>query len=135
MAIVAVSGGFSIIHAGHIRLIKGAFEYGNVIVILNSDEWMERKYGKVIVPYEQREEILKEIKGVLDVVSVDDSDGTVCKTLEILRPDYFANGGDRVLENTPEFKLCRDLGIKTLFGVGGDKIESSSRLIYAIQKD
>ena len=58
MPIVAVSGGFSVIHYGHIRLIKEASKHGDVIVILNSDEWLKRKYGSVVVPYYQREEVM-----------------------------------------------------------------------------
>src|SRR5690349_657048 len=102
MSIVCISGGFSILHCGHVRLIKAAAEHGDVIAILNSDDWLKRKYGKVIVPYDQRAEVLYAIKEILDVVPVDDDDGTVCKTLELLKPDYFANGGDRIAENTPE---------------------------------
>lgn len=132
MPIVAISGGFSILHHGHIRLIKAAYEHGDVIVILNSDDWLKKKYGRVIVPYDQRAEVLHEIKGVLDVVAVDDSDGTVCKTLELLRPEFFANGGDRGPQNTPELKLCTEIGIRPLFNVGGGKIASSSQLIKDI---
>lgn len=133
MPIVAISGGFTILHHGHIRLIKAAREYGDVMVILNSDDWQMRKYGKIIMPYEQRAEVLYEIKGVLDVIPVNDDDGTVCKTLEVLRPDYFANGGDRTAQNTPELKLCRNLGIRTLFNVGGEKVASSSDIAFELR--
>lgn len=129
MTTVAVSGGFSILHAGHVRLIREAANYGDVIVILNSDAWLKRKYGKVIVPYEQREEIMYSIKGVMDVVCAEDDDGTVCKTLAVLKPDYFANGGDRWKHNTPELNVCCDLKIKPLFHVGGNKLNSSSEIL------
>ena len=129
MAIVAISGGFDPIHVGHVRMIKEANSHGDVMVILNSDEWLKRKKGYVFMPYEQRAEILHSIKGVLDVVPAEDADGSVCKTLASLRPDYFANGGDRKPDNTPEIKLCCDLGIKALFNVGGDKVASSSELV------
>ena len=68
MPIVAVSGGFSVIHYGHIRLIKEASKHGQVIVILNSDEWLKRKYGSVVVPYYQREEVMFNIKDVTSEV-------------------------------------------------------------------
>lgn len=118
-------------HVGHIRLIKGAAEYGLVTVILNSDKWCERKYGYVPVPWEQRAEVLMSLRDVDKVVSVDDSDGTVCEALESLRPEYFANGGDRHMENTPELKLCMDLRIKPLFNIGGAKLNSSSEILNA----
>jgi cytidyltransferase-like protein len=126
---IAVSGGFDPLHFGHLRMFQDAAKAGDVIIILNSDEWLRRKKGYVFMPYAQRAEILYAIKGVMDVVNVDDSDGTVCEALRRLRPDYFANGGDRTEENTPELKLCCDLGIKTLFNIGGEKVASSSELV------
>ena len=56
----------------------------------------------------------------------DDSDGTVCDALRKIRPCYFANGGDRGKENTPEQDVCEELGIEMLWGVGGDYKRNSS---------
>lgn len=130
-SIVAVSGGFTILHHGHVRLIRDAAKYGNVIVILNSDAWQQRKYGKIISSYENRAEVLYAIKGVMDVVPVDDSDGTVCEALKRIKPAYFANGGDRTAENTPELTVCLDYAITPLWNVGGSKVASSSELVRA----
>ena len=130
---VAVSGGFDPIHKGHVQMIQEAAKYGQVIVILNSDEWLIRKKGYNFMPFEERAYIAGSIKGVTLVTSVDDSDNTVCKALERLRPDYFANGGDRKLTNTPEMDLCKELGIGLLWNVGGGKIQSSSELVTKAQ--
>ena len=127
--IIAVSGGFDPIHVGHIRMIREAATYGDVIVILNSDDWLMRKKGYVFMPWNERNEILKSIQGVKEVVAAGDIDDTVCHALRIVKPDYFANGGDRTLENTPETKLCLELGIKSLWNVGGKKIKSSRELV------
>lgn len=127
--IICVSGGFDPLHSGHIQYIQDAANYGDAVVILNSDAWLERKKGKAFMPWEQRAEILRAIKGVTAVVPVDDADGTVCKALKQLRPHYFAKGGDRTAENTPELALCCELGIKPVFGVGGSKMNSSSALL------
>ena len=40
---VMVSGGFDPVHAGHIRMIRHAAEFGDVIIIANSDDWLFRK--------------------------------------------------------------------------------------------
>ena len=127
--IIAVSGGFDPVHFCHIKMILEASEYGDVVVILNSDKWLERKKGYVFMPWSERAYCLEAIKGVVKVIEVDDSDETVCSALKELRPDYFANGGDRKIDNTPEMSLCDSLGIKMLFGVGGEKQQSSSWLI------
>ena len=126
---VMVSGGFDPVHAGHIRMIRHAAEYGDVIIIANSDEWLYRKKGFVFMEWARRVEILNAIKGVVLVDSVDDSDGTVCDAIRRHKPSYFANGGDRGRANTPEQSVCESLGVELLWSIGGDeKIDSSSEL-------
>lgn len=126
---VLVSGGFDPVHVGHIRMIREAAKFGDVIVIANSDEWLHRKKGFNFMDFKSRHEVLDSIKGVILVDSVNDTDGTVCDALKRHVPTYFANGGDRGKDNTPEVLLCKELGIKLLWGIGGDeKVESSSRL-------
>ena len=41
--IVVVSGGFDPIHSGHIKLIKEAAKHGEVVVLLNSDLWLQKR--------------------------------------------------------------------------------------------
>lgn len=132
--IVCVSGGFDPIHIGHVRMIQDAAKLGHVIVIANSDEWLIRKKGYAFMTYEERQEILYAIKGVVDVVEAQDEDDTVCKTLRRLNPHIFANGGDRGDRNTPEMAVCKELGIQMVWGMGGnDKPQSSSWLINAVR--
>ena len=126
---VMVSGGFDPVHAGHIRMIRHAAQYGDVIVIANSDNWLYRKKGFVFMEWERRVEILNAIKGVILVDSVDDTDGTVCEAIARHKPTFFANGGDRGKSNTPEQSVCEELGVQLLWGVGGEeKVDSSSEL-------
>jgi len=130
---IMVSGGFDPIHVGHIRMIIEAGKYGDVIVVANSDEWLFRKKGYVFMGFNERREIIMAIKGVVDVVPVDDEDGTVCEALRRIKPDYFANGGDRTTNNTPEQSICEELGIQMLWNIGGQKIQSSSDLVRDAQ--
>ena len=126
---VMVSGGFDPVHAGHIRMIRHAAQFGDVIVVANSDNWLFRKKGFVFMEWERRVEILNAIKGVVLVDSVDDADDTVCEAIRRLKPTYFANGGDRGKSNTPEQAVCEELGIELLWGIGGEeKLDSSSEL-------
>jgi len=132
---VMVSGGFDPVHAGHIRLIRAAAEHGDVIVIANSDNWLFEKKGFVFMDFKARAEILNAIKGVILVDSVDDSDGTVCEAIQRHKPDFFANGGDRGRSNTPEQDVCEQLGVKLLWGIGGDKkLASSSDLVKNVRQ-
>ena len=133
-ATVMVSGGFDPVHAGHIRMIRHAAQYGEVIVVANSDDWLYRKKGFVFMEYDRRIEILNAIKGVILVDSVDDTDGTVCEAIRRLQPTYFANGGDRGKTNTPEQAVCEELGVKLLWGIGGEeKLDSSSDLAKKVR--
>ncbi len=130
---IMVSGGFDPVHAGHIRMIRAAAKFGNVIVVANSDKWLNEKKGFVFMDFEQRAEILNSIKGVVLVSDVDDSDGTVCEAIKRLKPTYFANGGDRGKHNTPEQNVCDDLGIEMLWSIGGDeKVAASSKLVEKV---
>lgn len=133
-ATVMVSGGFDPVHAGHIRMIRHAAQYGDVIVIANSDNWLYRKKGFVFMEWDRRVEILNAIKGVILVDSVDDTDGTVCEAIARHKPTYFANGGDRGKSNTPEQSVCEELGVQLLWGVGGEeKVDSSSELAKKVR--
>lgn len=118
-AVICLSGGFDPIHAGHVRMIQGAVNFGKVIIILNSDEWLIDRKGYCLIPWSERKEVLMAIEGVDEVVAVDDSDGTVCKALEEIKPTVFGNGGLRTRGNTPERELCIDLGIRLVYGIGG----------------
>lgn len=133
---ICVSGGFDPIHIGHVRMIRDAARYGDVMVIVNSDDWLKRKKGYVFMPWAERAEIIGNIKGVTMVTDVDDSDGTVCKALKRHCPDAFANGGDRKTENTPEMNVCEELGIQMMWAIGGNnKPQSSSWLINKLKEN
>lgn len=131
---VMISGGFDPIHVGHVRMIREAGRHGDgLYVVLNSDEWLLRKKGYIFMPWIERAEIIRAIRGVTDVVAVDDADNTVCDALRRIEPTYFANGGDRTKNNTPEMHVCNEMGIKMLWNIGGDKIQSSSELVATSQ--
>lgn len=132
--LVAVSGGFDPIHKGHVQMILEASKYGDVVVILNSDDWLKRKKGYKFMDFAQRSFIAGSIKGVLITSGVDDSDDTVCEALRRIKPDYFANGGDRKVNNTPEMEVCNELGIVMLWNIGGGKTESSSWLVNKMKE-
>lgn len=127
---IMVSGGFDPVHIGHVQMIEEAAKWGVVIVVINSDDWLMRKKGYVFMPWHERAKIMGNLKGVVLVTGVDDTDNSVCEAIGYHKPDAFANGGDRKKENTPEMELCDELGIQMLWGIGGkDKPQSSSWLV------
>jgi cytidyltransferase-like protein len=132
---VAVSGAFDPIHIGHIRYIREAAKLGDrLVVILNSDEFLLRKKGFIFMPFEDRKEILESIKGVDEVVASIDQDQTVSKTLEFIKPDIFAKGGEFVNVNqVPEVETCRIIGCKVVLNVGGGKVRGDRELSWKVK--
>jgi len=132
---VVVSGYFDPVHAGHIEYFKLAKQLGDkLIVILNNDEQAKLKKGKHFMPLQERKEILEAIKYVDEIFVSIDSDKSVCKSLEKVKPDIFAKGGDRFSYEIPEAETCRKLGIKIVDGVG-KKIQSSSALVEGAKEE
>lgn len=131
MSTVLVSGGFDPLHIGHLNLFEGASCYGEVVVAVNSDEWLLRKKGYLVMTWPERARIIRSLRQVWGVVSVPDTDGTVCKALRLVGPSHFANGGDRDGADPREHAVCQELGIVELFGIGGGKARSSSELVRA----
>ncbi len=135
---VAVSGGFDPVHSGHISLFREAKKLGDrLVVILNNDHWLKKKKGYVFMPQKDREAVLRAIRYVDDVKVTahpkNSDDISVCQILKRLRPNIFANGGDRLPSNIPEYDLCEKLGIKMVFKVGGEKAQSSSELVRQVR--
>jgi D-beta-D-heptose 7-phosphate kinase/D-beta-D-heptose 1-phosphate adenosyltransferase len=133
---VAVSGAFDPIHVGHIAYIREAAKLGDrLVVILNNDIFLLRKKGFVFRSFEDRKEILESIKGVDEVIASVDDDQTVCKTLELVKPDIFAKGGYRTgPENIPEVETCRSIGCKVVTNVGGGKLRADRELDSKIKE-
>tara|TARA_R100000152_G_C6773625_1_gene201040 strand:- start:501 stop:932 length:432 start_codon:yes stop_codon:yes gene_type:complete len=135
--VIALSGGFDPPNAGHTAMILDAAKIADVIIILNSNEWCGRRRwnDKHFVDWELRKNILMEIPGVVDVIPVDDTDDTVCSALRELKPDFFGNGGNRSVENTPEVDLCRELNIGTVWFLGNTVSDEAEQTISdAIKK-
>ena len=125
---VAVSGYFDPIHIGHLEYLRMAKELGDsLVVIVNNNQQCKLKKGKYFMHENDRVEIVKALKFVDEVFLSVDNDRTVCKSLEAVKPDIFANGGDRATNEVPETSVCKKQNIKMIDGLG-DKIRSSSDL-------
>jgi cytidyltransferase-like protein len=129
---VAVSGYFNPLHVGHIEMIERAKKLGDyLIAIVNSDFQVKLKGAVPFMTQTDRIKIIKALRDVDEVVLAIDKDKTVCRTLAKIKPDIFANGGDRKnLNDVPEFEVCHKIGIKMVDGLGR-KIRASSKLIAA----
>lgn len=145
MKIVAVSGGFDPVHIGHVQLFREAKKLGDrLVIILNNDHWLRAKKGYVFMNEQERAAVLKAIRYVDEVIITshpkNPADMSICPELEALKPQIFANGGDRDKKDAddkssslnPEQELCKRLGIKMVFNLG-KKMQSSSALIKRVK--
>ena len=155
MKLSVVSGGFDPLHIGHLELLeRSAAIADKLFVIVNTDEFLANKKGKPFMPLRERMMIVQALKPVNLTIKSIDEDHTVCASLKFVNEMYrnkfvsgdsysffvnemyrnkfdkimFCNGGDRTDgTNTPEHKLCEELGIESVYGLG-DKVQSSSWL-------
>ena len=126
LVIVAVSGYFDPLHVGHLEYFGKAKSLGDfLVVIVNNDEQLRknRNISKPFMKQEDRMDLIDTISFVDKVVLSIDDDSSVCETLKSLKPDIFAKGGDVLFGEVPETKICKELGIKMIHGLGA-KIRS-----------
>jgi nicotinamidase/pyrazinamidase len=127
--IVVASGYFDPMHAGHIEYLQQSKDLGDtLIVIVNNDRQATLKKGKSFMPCAERVKMVRALECVDAAIESIDEDRTVCRTLGILHPHIFTNGGDQFNDNIPEAKVCRELGIDLVDSLG-NKIQSSSWLV------
>ena len=132
---VLVTGGFDPLHSGHIQYFKEAKKLGDLLYVgINSDHWLTRKKGRPFMNLENRSVIIKNLSMVDEVIMYNDEDNTSCHAIHQVLHHHdnviFANGGDRIISNIPEYERYKnDRRVKFVCGVGGDKTESSSWLL------
>ncbi len=126
---VLVDMSATIIHHGHIRLLKKASKYGEVIVALTTDEEIRAKKGyEPELNYEQRKEILESIKYVKEVVPTSwliDED--ILKKYNI---DLLVHGDD----NSNQINEKKLLIFPRTKGVSSSLIRQKVMLAYAKKK-
>lgn len=140
--IVLITGGFDPLHSGHISYINAAKKLGDFLVVgINSDAWLRRKKNKEFLSFQERYEIISNLKSVDRVIPFNDDDDTakdaIIKTKKMFPNEkiIFANGGDRTSSNIPEMDII-DKDISFAFGVGGtDKLNSSSLILKRWKDD
>lgn len=131
--IVVASGYFDPLHVGHVEYLEKAKALGDkLIVVINNDNQIKLKKGHAFMPQKERARIVKALKPVDEIFISIDEDTTICKSLEAIKPDRFAKGGDRFASEIPESEVCKKNNIKIIDGLG-EKIQSSSWLIKKLK--
>mmetsp|Transcript_15541 Transcript_15541/g.37329 ORF Transcript_15541/g.37329 Transcript_15541/m.37329 type:complete len:148 (+) Transcript_15541:54-497(+) len=127
--VIVASGYFDPMHVGHLEYLQRSKDLGGkLIVIVNNDRQASLKKGKPFMSCRERVKLVRGLKCVDAAIEACDDDRSVCKTLRILHPDIFTNGGDQTNESIPEAAVCKELSIEMVDNLGG-KVQSSSWLI------
>jgi D-beta-D-heptose 7-phosphate kinase/D-beta-D-heptose 1-phosphate adenosyltransferase len=97
--LVFTNGIFDVIHAGHIKLLQEASQYGHLVVAINSDESVRRLKGegRPINTLEDRMAVLNAIKYVDRVISFDED--TPFNLIKLYKPDILVKGAEWEEEN------------------------------------
>lgn len=91
--ITYVGGSFDFFHSGHVNFLRQCAKLGEVVVALNSDEFIDEYKGKHLMSYEERKKVLEGCRYVYKVVphlTGQDSKPTIIK----VKPDIIAIGSD-----------------------------------------
>ena len=114
--IVFTNGCFDIIHAGHVRYLTAAKNFGDVLIVgLNDDESVRRLKGasRPINTQDDRAEVLLGLKAVDHVIFFGEQ--TAENLIAEVKPAVYVKGGDYTLETLPEAKIVQSYGGRVEF--------------------
>lgn len=143
MKIAITSAYANPLHPGHVECFELSKQIADELwVIVNSDHQAKLKRGTESFQDEVfRTKLVSALKPVNRTVLSIDTDGTVCKTLQMLleeigsRDDIseviFTKGGDRFASEIPEASILAEHGVKIVDSLGA-KIYSSSSYIKRV---
>ena len=134
-----VSGYFDPLHVGHLEYFKLAKDLADeLIVIVNNREQCLLKKGDEFMDEKDRLELVYHLDMVDEAILAEDKDKSVSETIKAIKRMkpfdelVFCNGGDRDASNSPEVKVCGELGIDFQQGLG-KKIRSSSEMTGLVE--
>jgi rfaE bifunctional protein nucleotidyltransferase chain/domain len=128
--VVQCHGCFDVVHPGHIRHLKEAATYGDVLCVsVTADPQIDKGPTRPFVPQELRCENLAALAMVDYVVVVADS--WAGPILEALRPDVYVKGLEYATNRDPRFlkekQIVESYGGSVVF-TSGEVVYSSTRL-------
>ena len=94
--IVFTNGVFDLLHPGHLRYLKAARDFGDVLIVgINSDRsarTLEKGLNRPIVPEAERAELLAGL-AIVDAVTIFD-EPTPLEVVMAIQPDVLVKGAD-----------------------------------------
>lgn len=108
--IVIVSGEYDPLSIEDLHFLQECKSKGDLLCVgIHSDWYMQWARGGFVQNYETRREILTNIKFIDEIFTFDDSDGTVCNLLKIVKYSYPNSNITYVshedMKDMPEYKI------------------------------
>lgn len=91
---VYTGGTFDLLHPGHVNFLRQCAQYGEVIVSLNTDEFIEAYKGKPpVMTFDERKAVLMGLESVSHVIENTGGADSKIAILEVM-PEIIAIGSD-----------------------------------------
>ncbi len=131
---VITYGTFDLFHIGHLKLLQRIKNLGDeLIVAVSTDEFNTVKGKKTIIPYEQRAEIVRNIKCVDKVIPENNWEQKITD-IEKYNIDTFAIGDD--WEGKFDFlkEYCEVVYLKRTEGISSTQLKNTLK-VFSVSKD
>jgi len=132
---VITYGTLDMFHIGHLRLLQRASMLGDRLIVgVSTDEFNELKGKKVLIPYEQRSEIVSNIK-CIDIVIPEKSWEQKIEDIKKYKVDIFVIGDD--WKNKFDFlkDFCKVVYLPRTSNVSSTQIKKSLINFLSISKE
>jgi len=118
-------GTFDLFHIGHLRLLQRLKKLGTkLIVAVSTDEFNNLKGKKTLIPFEERIEIIKNIKGV-DIVIPEKSWEQKASDIKKYDVDIFAIGDDWYGKFNDLEEICEVLYLERTLGISSSQLKQN----------
>jgi glycerol-3-phosphate cytidylyltransferase len=111
--VVFTNGCFDILHVGHVKLLRKAKAFGDVLILgLNTDKSIERLKGpeRPIIKENERAEMLAALE-IVDYIVFFNED-TPVEIVKKIKPNIHVKGGDYKKNDMPETRFVEKYGGK-----------------------
>ena len=134
MKTVITYGTFDMFHIGHLKLLQRLSELGDrLIVAVSTEEFNQLKGKKTLIPYEQRAEIVENIKCV-DLVIPENNWDQKINDIKRFNVDIFAMGNDWEGKFDDLKKICEVVYLKRTENISTTDLKKSLSKFLSIPK-
>ena len=128
-------GTFDMFHVGHLRLLQRLIKLGDKLIVgVSTDEFNNIKKKKTLIPFEQRKEILANIKCVDNVIPEESWDQKV-DDIQKYHVDIFAIGDDWKGKFDYLEEYCEVIYLERTKNISTTKLKKSLTNFLSIPKE